>query len=496
MSYEVILLSDMSQSNIWSRPLAPYRLATELRANGFSTLVVNGISDFLEDELVATLENKIDSETLFVGVSSTFVNSRTARGFFPGLRAEKSINLSKVILRIKEKFPHVQFVIGGANTAFFLASESAEKIDFFVFGYSDLLILQIARHYKFKEKLTYELTDGLKIIKADNEKNSSGIVQYQSIYSSQDQIFENETLVLELSRGCRFKCKFCAYPMNGRKKDTFLKDAETLKLELLRNYELYNITNYILADDTYNESLEKIVHFSGIFQSLPFKINFATYLRLDLIHQYPESMDILQNSGLGGAFFGIESLYEPAARAIGKGLSSEKSIATLKKLKQVWGSSVNLTGGFIVGLPNDTSETMTDWLSQISDSTFPLDHASVNPLMIGSKTSQNPWKSEIQLQPEKFGYSVRPDENAKRKDVHWENSGLNSEYAKALVLEHYKKYFETVPRPYDSFSQQALKGYSLPKQIGTPLVNNLQHRDIIDAAVAERALEYKRRINL
>lgn len=492
MSFEVVLLSDMSRANIWSRPVAPYRIATELRAHGFPTLVINGVSDYGEEELIQTLETKIGPETLLLGLSSTFLYSASGKGFIPGLRTNKLIDLKKVLSSIKSRFPWIKFAVGGANTSLFMDS-LGPLIDYYVFGYADSTIVELAQHIKSGNPIRTKMDLGSHVIHTDNEANSVGISQYQTRYQDHDEIFDNETLVLEISRGCRFKCRFCSYPMNGREKNTFFKSAENLREELLRNFERYNVTNYILADDTYNESIEKLEYFKKVFQSLPFKINFATYLRLDLIHQHPESIDLLLESGLGGAFFGIESLYGPAARAIGKGVSPIHLMETLQRLRTHWGTQVHTTANFIVGLPEETPRTVADWLNQILEDDFPIDHASVNPLYIGKSHRHEPWPSDFQTNPQKFGYQLNEEKSDVGRGVFWVNQHFDSSTTKKIVDDYYATYFKTF-RSYDSFNIQALKGYDLHKTLKVPQINNPEHRQIIDAEVELRAQRYKHKI--
>lgn len=89
-----------------------------------------------------------------------------------------------------------------------------------------------------------------------------------TIYEDEDAIVPGEALTIELTRGCRFRCKFCSYPLNGRKTNDYFRDQNSLYLELLQNYEKHGVTRYFFSDDTYNESTEKLLYlkkFSNVF---------------------------------------------------------------------------------------------------------------------------------------------------------------------------------------------------------------------------------------
>ena len=83
-------------------------------------------------------------------------------------------------------------------------------------------------------------------------------------------------------------------------------------------------------------------------------------MRLDLIHAYPEQIDLLKEMGVRNVFFGIESLHDPSSKAIGKGFGREKTIEMIHRLKEAWGKEVFLHGSFIVGLPHETPDTAAD----------------------------------------------------------------------------------------------------------------------------------------
>ena len=59
--------------------------------------------------------------------------------------------------------------------------------------------------------------------------------------------------------------------------------------------------------------------------SLPFKIKFTTYLRLDLLNAHKEQIPMLMEMGLASPFFGIESLNQKSSSSIGKGMNVSRA---------------------------------------------------------------------------------------------------------------------------------------------------------------------------
>jgi radical SAM superfamily enzyme YgiQ (UPF0313 family) len=45
-------------------------------------------------------------------------------------------------------------------------------------------------------------------------------------------VVNQQVLPLEVARGCIFRCKFCAYPMNGKQQLDFVRSESQLMYEL------------------------------------------------------------------------------------------------------------------------------------------------------------------------------------------------------------------------------------------------------------------------
>lgn len=482
MSYQCILITDLI-GQLWARPIGAYRLATELRAAGFSTLVINGVSDFSQEELSSVLENNVGESTLFVGVSSTFIGTKSRKGSYSGKRGTQQVSNSfdSLLLGLKSTYKNLKIIVGGARAH----NKSYASFDLEILGYADEIIVTLAKEIKENRNLMLPRS-----IVASNDFDFSKMT---TLYKPEDCVFEGETLVLELSRGCRFKCKFCSYPLNGRKPNTYFKNQETLYAELIYNYENFNVTKYIFSDDTYNESITKLEYFKTVFDRLPFKIEFSCYLRLDLIHYHKNMISLLLDSGLRGAFFGIESLNTKSASAIGKGLGSEKITQTLHLLRQQWGKQVTTTGAFIVGLPYDSRESLNDSLSILAENDYPLNAKHYNPLRIGTPNARSPWQSEFQKNPQLFGYRVTSQIDADH--LFWENDFLNVEEAQAISDEFNKKLRQNLNMNYDNFHHLLLMGYGLHHSEALTLFpKNEEHNMFIDSIVKKRVVDYKSRM--
>jgi Radical SAM superfamily len=416
--YQGFIFTDLN-STVWSRTLGAYRFSNEMKKHGIICKVIDCTTDFEDDEIVKLIYTVITTKTLFVGFSTTFLlDNESLLQPFAKLRKNNFSNLRKIVQLSRQINPAIKIIFGGANST----NYNYLNPDIIVEGYCENSMKEIVS----------------KIFEVDRKSNVTSKVRSENLifdleninttYTSEDFMFKGETLVLETSRGCRFKCKFCNFPLNGRKPNTYLKTQNNLKNELIYNYEKFNITHYFLSDDTFNESIEKIKYIKKVIDDLPFKISFFAYLRLDLISKYPEMISLLAQMGLKSAFFGIESLNDKSAKSIGKGLGETKTIETLKNIKNSWGNSIHTTASFIIGLPYENTMTLNSWLPKLLDPNFPIDYVAMFPLTISFGSFQF-WDSEIAKNASTFGYKVEKTPMGE----YWENNELNSDMSLEIV---------------------------------------------------------------
>lgn len=421
-----IIFTDATTNGvIWQRSIGAYRMANEWRDLGLRIQVIDFWS-FLTQEgsgkVLKMLEKFIGKDTLFVGFSTTFMNNGVSALYdvkhekldtYNYTTSHKGVNamatdvavLKEVRDFIKGKNPSINIVVGGAR-----ASTGFDPIgDVRILGYGEVHGIDYAKWKLGLNKLfTARIDDNnVRVLDYNSKAEGFDFTNSTTRWYDEDCIQPNETLPIEISRGCIFSCSFCSYPLNGKTKLDYLKSIEILRQEFVSNYERFGTTRYVFSDDTYNDTVEKLEWINEVRNSLPFDLQFATYARLDLIAAKPEQIRLLKENGLKYVFFGIETLNHSAGKSIGKGAKPEKLIDTLHQCREAWGNSVMTCAGFITGLPTDTYASMENWLEQIADPRFPLHTATISPLMLADKTkTYRPWLSDIEKDTAKYGYSL------------------------------------------------------------------------------------------
>lgn len=512
MTVDVLLFTDFV-SNTFVRTSGAYTIASVLRDAGLTVKVVDHFLFLGPKKTESVLEKYVGSNTLFVGFSSTFMNiskfhvvdSSNDKSMFDfnhlyGSVFYNVINTSIDVfpitdaefMNIKNKIkninPKTQLVFGGAKASYIKNS----IFDVFILGYAEAEVLDYIKYLTddtFRINVKYNEFNQI-IIDHDIDASKFNFIESKVSYRCDDYITEKETLTLEISRGCIFKCKFCAYRLNGKKTNDYIKTPEALYSELMDNYEKYGVTSYTFADDTLNESVEKLEMLASVTRRLPFSIDMATYLRHDLIYTHREMADLLREIGLRVAIFGIETLNHESGKAIGKGLHPERTKELLYWLRddKGWKNNIMMNSGFIFGLPHDTPETCRQWGNEVLADDYPLDWATFSSLSI-MRNINRLQKSEFDLNYQKYGYYFDND----RTHV-WKNSSWSQQEAFKLAIEYYNKFHNSKRAKIRGMKSITLKyhGYTWPE------IFSKSSADIDDYFVfkqtKERAIQYHNKI--
>jgi biotin synthase-like enzyme len=365
-----------------------YRIASQIRSGGYSCQTFGYVRYFSFKQFKKLLKTAIGTDTKLLCISASFIyeehfyapedqrkNMQEMREYI----ASRKEFYTQIINFAKERFPNIKVVLGGADLRIL---RDINTIDIVVNGYGDKAIVELLKFLDNKNPFfQFTRNNNKMIIDGDSLNNGFDFQSSQTIYHPTDYIQANEPLVIEVGRGCKFDCSFCSFRHVGKFDDSYLKHIASLREELLRNYHEHGTTNYIISDDTYNDNTFKLEQMAKLVQSLPFKFRFSAYLRIDLMRSHREQYQLLKDSGVAGVHFGIETLNHRAGKIIGKGLHPNKVIEELYRFRDHM-PEVATWGSFIVGLPGDTKETVTEWAATIADPEFPLDTVAVKELSL------------------------------------------------------------------------------------------------------------------
>lgn len=419
---DAIIFTDINAAPGFGRYGGAYKIASEIRSNGYTCQVIEFFSELSLDDICKIFDKFLTPETKVVGFSTTmwvknpdstvdlwtdekrpirFVVADLNTHLFP----HTNDFMDELFLEVKIRNKNTSIVVGGQKADKKSYHSEFFNVDYWITGQGETSILKIIENNATKKFLN------------DRQYPYHKFTSSTTRWTENDIIMPNEHLPIEVARGCIFKCAFCAFDLNGKKPGDYIKPPEVLRDEIIRNYEMFGTTGYMISDDTLNDSPKKIEALHKMITDLPFKFEFSSYLRLDLIHSRPHTMQLLKEMGIRSCQLGIESLNRDTGKAIGKGLHPNKQKDTLYKMKEDWGDEVFIGAGFIIGLPKETKDTCKEWLNWLDEDDTPLNSCQVVPLAVtsGSKIGDDPnaWN---------YGKEISPKE-AKEITMNFYNGG-------------------------------------------------------------------------
>lgn len=458
----VILFTDLPPRNIFGEedpwyieysttPSGAYALASHLRGLGYTVLVVPHCIRLSLAGVKQIIKNN-SKDLLWVGVSTTVLMAkfdhlneyREKWATDSELLIDSSIFYNKFTRKLKNAQTqlvwsapelnliseylrdehNVPLLLGGGwinnivDQSFYLLNDNVHVIT----GRAEKAVEEITRSLKEKPSKLFKTT-------VSNQEYDDVDFRHRVYnYKEYDYIEPDDWLILEIARGCAFNCAYCSYD----RKSSFdsYRSPESLREELIKNYELYGVTKYVFADDLYNDSKEKVrILYDKVWSKLPFKPEWTSYMRLDMFWSDPESAEIIKQSGARLGSFGIETLHNKAGSKVGKGLGKARILETLHRLNEVWKNEVLIFGYFITGLPEEPEESIIETVEWLSKTDLLYSHWS-NPLWVTPPTHKRFVKvlTKIATDNDKFGIKWLDETN-------WINSqGVT--FARAAELSH------------------------------------------------------------
>lgn len=196
-------------------------------------------------------------------------------------------------------------------------------------------------------KALVDIVDHVYFGEFDTELNLTSIVS--------EPIIKNGKAVLELTRGCKSKCKFCEYTFGVKKYRE--KDLELVKAQIM-NLMKQGIKriNFLSANFAGYSKLPELIEYC-IF-------NHITILNCDScvkdVHRILPYTKYLQKQ----IKLGIESFDEATRMSIAKPMAEQQLIDTIKTLSDHM-NSIHMY--LIYGLPGDNYDEWLRWLKILSD---------------------------------------------------------------------------------------------------------------------------------
>ena len=381
-----VILND-SGEEIIRRTMGAYKIADMMRADGWTVEVIDWSTRWSNQELKKFIDS-LPYEIHMIGVSNLWMQDHV---------------IIEQINYLKSQYPKAKIVMGGPKPY-----QRDFGADAMVFGYCEHALKPVIQWLfnggdipvgKFPEWAPNSL-----LVDANHSYKGLSISKYNVNYHENDFIKSHEALTLEISRGCRFKCKYCNYAFLGVKED-YSRSEDSLYNELMENYIRWGTTNYIISDDTFNDRDSKIEMLANVVERLPFEPNFSCFIRIDLVISKPHQVELLCRARCWAHFYGIETFHPLAAKAIGKGMHPDKIKAGLLWIREEFIKRIGVyrgTTGMIAGLPYEPPESWYDGIQWMRDNWESFFYWGLHI----STDTDNTTQSDFSIDAAKYGYKL------------------------------------------------------------------------------------------
>ncbi|MFH1772688.1 MAG: radical SAM protein [Candidatus Omnitrophota bacterium] len=287
-----------------------------------------------------------------VGITSTTIS------YIPATRIAKAV---------KQALPKIRVVIGGIHVTF-TAHETLNEcpwIDIVVRGEGEKPMLDLAEGKKLSDIKGITYRDENEIVDtpfaACLEPEEIPVPAYDML-----DMRNYAYVVLTCTRGCPYQCSFCELPqLHGqgiryRRVEDVLKELE-LALSLNPKLEIRYEDEFMGKDTERTKKILKAVKNKKVGQ-------FRAATRPDSLN--PEILRLLKDSGCTNLYIGMESGSDEVLRLNKRGFRVGKILEIADMFNK---NDMLFHGGFILGLPGETKDTLKETLDvalKCCDSTF------------------------------------------------------------------------------------------------------------------------------
>ncbi|MCK9225427.1 MAG: radical SAM protein [Candidatus Muirbacterium halophilum] len=327
--------------------------------------------------------------------------------------------LSEFINLVNKIFPYSKIILGGSKTQILvehLKKEDLKKIYACVYGDGEIIFADIVKNIVCKNNIDSIkhkciISDSTYIFKFNTNNESLDNYPFPKLKNISNNI---KRIFIEGSRGCPFNCAYCRFPTlspNYR-----IKSAKKLFNTINQAYN-EGVNEFFFFDTTFstplsrfNEILDKIIES---------KINISWYAFVRASDINEEIAIKMAKSGCKVTYMGIESTKNSTLQKINKKVDISQIKTSIELLRK---NKIIVYGSFIIGLPDNTTQTPQDIYKFIKDNK--IDVCDIYPLAIEPDTP-------IYKNPTKYGYKLI--HNKKYSTPDWESDNLNAKKSDLLV---------------------------------------------------------------
>ncbi|MBN1611771.1 MAG: radical SAM protein [Polyangiaceae bacterium] len=224
----------------------------------------------------------------------------------------------------------------------------------------------------------------------------------------------------DLGRGCPFHCSFCTI-VNVHGRESRYRTADDLE-RIVRHHHALGVHSFFLTDDNFARNKNWEAFFDRLIAIREAEgWGVRLLMQVDMLsHRVPRFVDKAVRAGVDQLFVGLESIDPDSLRSIGK---TQNRIQEYREMLLAWKKyPVVITGGYIIGFPNDTRESVLRNIAIIQKE-LPIDllyFTNLTPLP-GSQDHQRLWEQGVWMDPDlnKFDANHQVTRHPLMSDAEW-----------------------------------------------------------------------------
>ncbi len=240
-----------------------------------------------------------------------------------------------------ERFPYVDFVLSGESEA------SLPRLASLLDAGEDLSACQ---------GLTYRQRDGsVRSIPSSPGLEDMDELPFPAYDLYRDVLYESEeTIPLDVGRGCPFSCTFCSTNLFW-KKSYRIKSADRLISEIRTLMDDYHVRRFQFPHDMFTFNKDKVMEFCNAIVRENIDIDWLCSARIDCVDE--ELIGAMKAAGCFRIHYGIETGSEAMQKKIQKHLKLKDVHATIDKTLEL---GIRPKCTFMVGFPDETMEELRE----------------------------------------------------------------------------------------------------------------------------------------
>lgn len=184
------------------------------------------------------------------------------------------------------------------------------------------------------------------------------IESYRKIWKQSGQQF---TLNIATTRGCPYKCNWCAKPIYGNRYNAHSPEYIVNEIEYLK--QNFGVSRFWMCDDIFGLKPNWVQEFNAKLKEQNLKISYYIQSRVDLLLK-EDTIDCLAESGLEEVWVGAESASQKILDAMDKGTTVEQIYKATKILK---GKNIKVAFFLQFGYLTENQEDITKTIAMVKE---------------------------------------------------------------------------------------------------------------------------------